>query len=371
MSIINQALQKVQREQLRHSQQEMPYRLPGQRTRAPRRRWLLAPLGLIAAVGVGVTLHAWFLTPTGHAPVTTELAAISSPLATPIPPAMLLPTTPLVQTDAEPSVPERRAGPLPSESEPPPLAPVVAPAPPPPMPTDSTPPPPAPAPTPSMPIDSTPPPPVPAPTLPSAAMPLPRVAPPAAVATAPAQPQETRTSVAPLVVPTPTTAEVARAQALVRRAAAAQEANELKRALTLLEQAIKLDPTAKAAYNSLGNVYYQQQRYQQALVMYQKALAIDPDYVKARMNLGNTYMQLAMDTRAIDELQKALRADSSSSLAYYNLACVYARSGNGPVAALYLLEAIALEPQARTWAQTDADFARVRTAPDVQQLLGP
>jgi len=164
---------------------------------------------------------------------------------------------------------------------------------------------------------------------------------------------------------------VARAQALVRRAAAAQEANELKRALTLLEQAIKLDPTAKAAYNSLGNVYYQQQRYQQALVMYQKALAIDPDYVKARMNLGNTYMQLAMDTRAIDELQKALRADSSSSLAYYNLACAYARSGNGPVAALYLLEAIALEPQARTWAQTDADFARVRTAPDVQQLLGP
>ena len=354
MSIINQALQKAQREQLRHNQQEMPYRLPVQRTRAPRRRWLLAPLGLVAAVGAGATLHAWFLTPTGRVPVPTELVTTSSPLVIPIPPATPLPATPIVQADTESPLPEPHASPLPSDSEPPPLAPVVASADTPPMPTDSTPPPTAPAPTP-----------------PSAAMPLPRVAPPAAVATAPAQPQETRTSVAPLVVPTPTTAEVARAQALVRRAAAAQEANELKRALTLLEQAIKLDPTAKAAYNSLGNVYYQQQRYQQALVMYQKALAIDPDYVKARMNLGNTYMQLAMDTRAIDELQKALRADSSSSLAYYNLACVYARSGNGPVAALYLLEAIALEPQARTWAQTDADFARVRTAPDVQQLLGP
>ena len=78
MSIINQALQKAQREQLRHSQQEMPYRLPAQRTRAPRRRWLLAPLGLVAAVGVGATLHAWFLTPTGHVPVPTELAATSS-----------------------------------------------------------------------------------------------------------------------------------------------------------------------------------------------------------------------------------------------------------------------------------------------------
>ena len=82
-------------------------------------------------------------------------------------------------------------------------------------------------------------------------------------------------------------------------------------------------------------------------------------------------MQLAMDTRAIDELQKALRTDSSYSLAYYNLACVYARSGNSSMTAQYLQQAIALEPQARTWAHTDADFARVRTAPEVQQLLGP
>jgi Tfp pilus assembly protein PilF len=345
MSIINQALQKAQREQLRHSQQEMPYRLPAQRTRAPRRRWLLALLGLGAAVGVGVTLHAWFLTPTGRVPVLTEPTVISSLLVTPIPPATPLPAIPVVQTVTEPALPERHASPLPSGSEPPPLAPVVASADTPAMPT------------------------APAPIPPSAAMPLPRVAPPAAVATAPAQPQEPRTGVAPPVAPTPT--EVARAQALVQRAAAAQEAKELTRALTLLEQAIKLDPTAKAAYNSLGNVYYQQRRYQQALVMYQKALAIDPDYAKARNNLGSTYMQLAMDTRAIDELQKALRADSFSSLAYYNLACVYARSGNSTMAAQYLQQAIALEPQARTWAQTDVDFARVRTAPEVQQFLGP
>ena len=33
--------------------------------------------------------------------------------------------------------------------------------------------------------------------------------------------------------------------------------------------------------------------------------------------------------------------------------------------AQYLQQAIALEPQARTWAHTDADFALVRTAPEV------
>src|SRR5262245_9108001 len=95
MSIINQALQKAQREQLRHSQQEIPYRFPEQRTRAPRRRWLLAPLGLVAAVGVGATLHAWFLTPIGRVPVPTEPVTTSSPLAISIPSATPLPATPI------------------------------------------------------------------------------------------------------------------------------------------------------------------------------------------------------------------------------------------------------------------------------------
>ena len=352
MSIINQALQKAQREQLRHDQQEMPYRLPVQRTRASRRRWLLAPLGLVAAVGVGATLHAWFFTPTGHVLVPTEIAAPPSSLVVPIPAATPLPVIPGVQESPEPALPESNENPLPVVSEPPPLAPVV-------VSVDAT----------LMPPDSTPPPTAPAAIPPSAARPLPRVAPPAVVTTTLAQPQEPHPSVAPPVAPAPV--EGARVQALVQRATAAQEAKELTRALTLLEQAIKLDPTAKAAYNSLGNVYYQQRRYQRALAMYQKALAIDPDYAKARTNLGSTYMQLAMDARAIDELQKALRADSAYSLAYYNLACVYARSGNSAMTAQYLEQAITLEPQARTWAHTDADFARVRTAPEVQQLLGP
>ena len=350
MSIINQALQKAQREQLRHSQQEMSYRLPVRLARMPRRRWLLLPLGLVAAVGMGVTLHAWLLPPTVRVPVGTEPAEAPSPLAVHMPPgappAAAPPAAPLIQTVPEPPLPGRYESPVRLVPEAPLPAPLALSAE-------------------SIPLRT-----APAPPATSAAVLLPREATPSTVdATAPAKPPETLASVPPPAAPTPPA--VAHAQALVQRAVAAQEARELPRALTLLEQAVKLDPTAKAAYNSLGNVYYQQQRYQQAMAMYQKALAIDPDYAKARNNLGSTYMQLTMDTHAIDELQKALRADSSYSLAYYNLACVYARSGNSSTAAQYLQQAIALEPQARTWAQTDADFARVRTAPEVQQLLGP
>ena len=158
MSIINQALQKAQREQLRHSQQEMPYRLPVQRTPALRRWWFLAPLGVVAAIGVGATLPTWLLTPMGHVPVLTEPAATSSSLGTSIPLIAPLPTTSVVlQTVAEPALPEGYTSPLPAVPEPSPLAPGRHVRRYSPMPTDNIPPPPAPAPAP-----------------PSAAVPLPR-----------------------------------------------------------------------------------------------------------------------------------------------------------------------------------------------------
>jgi TolA-binding protein len=350
MSIINQALQKAQRAQLRHSQQAMLYRLPVRHTRASRHRWFLLSLGLVVVAGAGVILQTWLLPLTVRMPVGTHPAVSSPPLASPMspvaPPAAPPLPDPLVQTVPEP--PRSGHSAVRSVSEAPLPSPVV-------LSEESRPI------RPSL-----------APATTSASVSLPEEAPatsPTASVTIPTKSAETLASVAPPAVPAPP--QSARVQGLLQRAVAAQEAGELTRALSLLEQVVKLDPTAKAAYNSLGNVYYQQGRYHQAIAMYQKALAIDPDYAKARTNLGSTYMQLTMDRRAIDELQKALRADSSYSLAYYNLACVYARSGNSTTAAQYLQQAIALEPQARTWAQTDVDFAPVRTAPEVQELLGP
>lgn len=349
MSIINQALQKAQREQLVHSRQEMAYQLPGQFARASRRLWLWLPLGLVAAVGVGATLHAWLMPPASRLPVRLELPETATRMAVPASPAT--PATPLPaeqvdQPGAEPALAAPAAYALRPVSEASPPAATLL-------------------------VDSAPAPVASASTPVTAVVPVPRVtpAPLPAIVSEPTPPDVPVNSLPPAVTPAPL--ETDRAQALVLRAVTAQAAGDLKRAMSLLEQAVKLDPTAKAAYNSLGNVYYQQQRYQQAIAMYYKALAIDPDYAKARNNLGSTYMRLAMDERAIEELQRALRADSSYGLAYYNLACVYARGSDSATAAQYLRQAIALEPQAHSWAQTDTDFASVRTAPEVQQLLGP
>jgi Flp pilus assembly protein TadD len=172
-------------------------------------------------------------------------------------------------------------------------------------------------------------------------------------------------------VTAPLPPDAGNAQTLYHQAMAAQEAGHIERAMLLLQQTISRDPTFKTAYNSLGNLYYRQQQYQQALTVYQQALAIDPQYAKARNNLGSTYLRLAMDAEAREELHKALMADNAYGLAHYNLACVYARAGDSATAARHLQRAIALEPQARLWAQTDEDFTRVRTAAVVRQLLEP
>jgi tetratricopeptide (TPR) repeat protein len=162
-----------------------------------------------------------------------------------------------------------------------------------------------------------------------------------------------------------------RAQTLFNQALESQASSAVERTRWLLEQALQHDPTLTVAYNSLGNLYYQQQQYQQAITMYERALALDPQYAKARNNLGSTYLRLGLNDQALAELHKALQADGEYGLAYYNLACVYARAGDSTTAARYLQQAITFEPQARVWAQTDGDFAAVRATPVVQTLLGP
>ena len=131
------------------------------------------------------------------------------------------------------------------------------------------------------------------------------------------------------------------------------------------------NPPAAAAYIARGNTLYRQGKYQRAADMYEAALAFDPLDVKARNNLGSAYLQLALDDRAMAAFREVLRLDDTYGLAHYNLACVHARAGNVDKAAAYLLQAAAMEPEARKWASTDADFASVRNAPEIRQLLEP
>jgi hypothetical protein len=372
MSIINQALKKAQRERLIQETQTIPH-LTHLHFSRRRGRWLLIAAGFIAALGVGASLHSWLTAPARKATetVSPQKTARHAPSVThresPAPPTPTSFSAVTVIRDTAPDVspaltpfPQPVASP---ESEKPRLANSMTPQqrlahhlqqsampPSPPI---------------ALPSATASPPAEPSPALPSP----PSVDPGPAVQPLPPSGPELATLPPTQIAPQPQARS--RARVLFNQAVESQGDAQTVRALALLQEAVKLDPELKVAYNSLGNIYYGQQQYNKALAMYQKALAIDPDYVKARNNLGGTYLRLAMDERAQEELHKVLQIDSRSSLAYYNLACVYARAGDSATASRYLQQAIELEPQARTWAQTDEDFARVRTTPEMRQLLGP
>jgi Tfp pilus assembly protein PilF len=336
MSIITQALKKAQHEQ---RQYHAPF--PLQRSRLPtltptQRRWpwVLIAAGCAAVFGVGLLFYVW-RTPSPEAPLARPLA-----MEMPGSPSMVTSLNPTSGAAAPPVL-----LPVPQLRTPTPVAPVQEPH-----------------------METTP-----------AAEARPLAASLTEASVTPSHslvPSQTALSVDRPATPGATgpSGSVSRnqSQAQIRfnTGLKAQQAGDTTQAEQQLLQAIALDPSFKGAYNSLGNLYYQREAYNQAKVMYQHALEIDPDYVKARNNLGNTYMQLAMYAEAIAELNKVISTDSESGLAHYNLACVYARSGDATLAAQYLNQAIEREPQARIWARTDADFTSVRTVPAFQKLLG-
>ncbi len=339
MSIINQALKKAQREQmLRETPPPSGWKHVGTATQYRLGGVILA--GFAVALGLGAILHAWVTVPTEGNSV--EAQAVPEPMPqliriTPnrasVTPSVTLPTdTALVSPTSGPVFLDGHSHAITPRTQP----------------TNVM----------SLAVHSA-----------NAQARPPHVAP---SATTPAVPLPLRSASSLTTEPAePTQPQQLRAQALFNEAIEAQEAGDLDQARALLEQTVQLDPTLKVAYNSLGNLHHQQQQYQLAITMYERALALDPQYAKARNNLGSTYLRLAMDDRALTELHKAIQADSSYGLAYYNLACVYARAGDSASAAQYLQQAIALEPQARIWAQTDEDFAPVRATSVVQKLLGP
>jgi TolA-binding protein len=330
MSLIHQALKKAQRERLLHEAHPGAYttRLSSSR---PSRRWLLFAAGLVLAFGVGAVLHAWFPlvsrrpSHTVQAPPPIQQASMGAQSASS--PALGPAKTPAAVQQA--SAPARR--PVSSRPQDATATRPVSPA-------------------------------------PAAGTPQPSLTKPSVPSTG----QKTAASEPVAAAPSPQVSPQARsrAHAAFERAMALQKSGDETRAMSFLEQAVALDPTLKEAYNGMGSLYYRRGQYPDALTAYQNALSIDPNFVKARNNLGSTYLRLAKIDRAREELHKVVQTDDSYGLAYYNLACAYARGGDSAAAARYLRRAMQLEPEARSWALTDDDFASVRTTPELQRLLG-
>jgi Flp pilus assembly protein TadD len=134
---------------------------------------------------------------------------------------------------------------------------------------------------------------------------------------------------------------------------------EYDRAITDLNEAIRLDPKSSVAYNNCGFAYNVKGDYDRAIADTSEAIRLDPKNSAAYNNRGWAYNMKGEYDRAIVDLNKAIRLDPKSSNAYKNRSFAYDSKGEYDHAIADLNEAIRLDPNN---AKARSALARVEQA---------
>ncbi|MGO3049322.1 hypothetical protein CD110_11345 [Staphylococcus casei] len=87
------------------------------------------------------------------------------------------------------------------------------------------------------------------------------------------------------------------------------EAGEVANAEKFFQKAITLDPHNGAIYYNLGNVYYNENRFNEAIKLYQQALKYNVDQVDTNYMIGMSFNQLEAFKEALPFLMTAAELD--------------------------------------------------------------
>lgn len=97
-----------------------------------------------------------------------------------------------------------------------------------------------------------------------------------------------------------------------------------------LQKGISLEPDSHQGYNQLGVVYEKLGKVDEAIASLKKAIEIKPDYALANFNLGATYLWQGKMNQAEAFLEKAAKLDPSHREVKLYLAVLYANQKKYP-----------------------------------------
>jgi tetratricopeptide (TPR) repeat protein/DNA-binding winged helix-turn-helix (wHTH) protein len=97
--------------------------------------------------------------------------------------------------------------------------------------------------------------------------------------------------------------------------------------IDLLQQALIIDPLAKAVYNTLGGIYSDLGRHDEAISAHQRYVELDPDEANAYDSLGSSYQWAGRYEEAEEQYLRALELDPEFEIAAAHLANVYYQKG--------------------------------------------
>ena len=94
----------------------------------------------------------------------------------------------------------------------------------------------------------------------------------------------------------------------------------------LLIKAVEINPEDVTAHGNLGNMYFNEERYEDAIETYEKAIQINPEEIATYCNLGDAYSEKERYEEAIETYEKAIQINPEQVAAYNNLINAYNRT---------------------------------------------
>jgi tetratricopeptide (TPR) repeat protein/NAD-dependent SIR2 family protein deacetylase len=182
----------------------------------------------------------------------------------------------------------------------------------------------------------------------------------------------------------------------------ARKAKDFSKAEGLYRKAIELDPNYAFAYNNLGNMLADLNRYDEAEALLRKAIELNPNDAFAHNNLGNVLLSVNRETEALTFAETAYNLDPNSphyllALAsihkklgheaesnqyakqarelfepddWYNLVCLESVCGHTDAAIKNLRHAAQQPKFNREWARLDPDLEWIRDDPRFKEVVG-
>ncbi len=115
-------------------------------------------------------------------------------------------------------------------------------------------------------------------------------------------------------------------------------------AVRRLEEAVALAPAFSAAWNQLGTIAYQEQKYTRAEECFRRALAANPASYEPLVNLGGVLINLRKLDEALDYNVHAVLVRPTDALAHAQLGMTYFEMGRPEEAEKHFTQAVALDP---------------------------
>ena len=135
---------------------------------------------------------------------------------------------------------------------------------------------------------------------------------------------------------------------------------KLEEAITVFEQALRIDPDSVETLLKLGYARFHLDDYHEALRVYDKILDIDVTNPEAWNLKGLVHYEQKNYSKALDSVEKAIETDPTYGMAWYNKACFLSLLNQVPESLESLKRSIEIDVKNARKSIRDKDFVNVR-----------